>query len=102
MSDEWEKTQMIRRVRLAFGFLVCVGLFTMAWGFVGNSAAGAAFSEVVVDEFHLPKEPETYGKIARLYARNGGFLSSLVALLILFPSLIGLWATASKTHDPRP
>jgi len=82
----------IGQARLVFGYLILVGIAMMVWGVVGPVATGAAFSEVVVDELGLPKDPETYTKLRELYSDSDGrkaILTMIVGLFILGPAAFG-------------
>jgi hypothetical protein len=99
---------IIRRARLALGFILLVGLFVMLYGIVGPISGGAAFAEVVVDGLGLPKERETYNKLSELYADHEyrrGILTLALGLVIAVPAFFGLWSTglssgSSNVHHP--
>lgn len=91
MSD----SARIRRAQSLFGFLILLGLAVIVWGLVGPAAGGAVFSEVVIDELELPKQPETYSKVAVLFAEQDerkGIAGVILGLMILVPAGIGYFA----------
>jgi hypothetical protein len=79
-----------------FLVLLIIGLVVTLWGVVGPNAEGAASSDVFVEELDLPREPEVYLKVSRLYtsmARRSYFMTIALGLFIAIPAGVGCWET---------
>ena len=90
----------INRAHLALRFLLMLGIFVMLWGFVGPSATGATFSDALVERLDLPRDPETYSKIAKIYADSESQrapVALVLGLLIVVPAVVGMTGANRNT-----